>query len=351
MGVVPTNRLIASTLAAAVATAGMSAIAQAGSIRHDRSDANYQALANLFPSVGRLSLRGPASAWTCSGTLIGSSWLLTAAHCLEDQAANFQNATTGSFSIGGNSYAVRGGVKYSGWLNDNRNPTVGADIGILQLNSNVSNVTAASRFTNTNEALQVGTYVGFGNRGTGLTGQVPGTAGTKRAGENIIVNGSILDWSSHLLLSNFSDPRIAGSNARNLEYSIAQGDSGGGLFINGLLAGVSTVIYNSNANFMWGDYSDFSLATRVSSFNNWIHNVMSQGFVAPGITTANNLATTSATNTVMAANIAESEQLEDLLQIIMYEDIYSNSVKVPEPSAVVGLLSFGGLLSLLCRRK
>ncbi|MBD1936713.1 S1 family peptidase [Microcoleus sp. FACHB-68] len=346
-----TNRLIASTLAAAVATAGMSAIAEAGTIRHDRSDNDYRTRANLFPSVGRLSLRGPASAWTCSGTLIGSNWLLTAAHCLEDQAANSQNVTTGSFFIGGNSYSVRGGVKYSGWLNNNRNPTAGADIGLLQLSSNVSNVTAASRFAGTNEALQVGTYVGFGNRGTGLTGQIAGTAGTKRAGENTIANGSVLDWSSNLLISDFSDPRIAGSNARNVEYSIAQGDSGGGLFINGRLAGVSTVVYNSNGNSMWSDYSDFSLATRVSSFNNWIQNVMSQGLVSPGITTAGNPTTTSTSNTLMAADISDSERLEDLLTIAIYEDIYSNSAKVPEPSTAVGLLSLGGLLGLLRRRK
>jgi len=329
----PANRLVIALLATA-ATITTNQLANAGTIRHDRTDTQYRTLANSFNSVGSLSLRGSTSSWNCSGTLIGSNYLLTAAHCLEDSAG--RNLTSGTFTLGGTRYTIRSGVKNSGWSSSNRNPTAGYDMAILQLSSNVTNVSAANLFTGTNENSQTGTYVGFGFRGTGTTGQVANTFGTKRAGQNIMNLGSQLGWSDQVLWSDFTDPRT-NPNALNLEYNIASGDSGGGLFINGLLAGVNSVIQNANLNSMWADYGDRSLVTRVSSLNNWIQNVVQTGFPSSGITTASNPTSSTTTNSLNAVAISdESNALDELMDITLYDDVYSNT-KVPEPSAILGL--------------
>lgn len=336
----PANRL-AITLLATATTITTSQLANAGTIRHDVTDTQYTALANSFSSVGSLSLRGATSSWNCSGTLIGSNYLLTAAHCLEDSAG--RNLSSGTFTLGGTRYTIRSGVKNSGWTTSNRNPTAGFDMAILQLSSNVTNVTAANLYTNTNENGQTGTYVGFGFRGTGTSGQVANTFGTKRAGQNIMNLGSQQGWSDQVLWSDFTDPR-SNASALNLEYNIASGDSGGGLFINGLLAGVNSVIQNVNGNSLWADYGDRSLVTRVSSLNNWIQNVLRTGFPSRGITTASNPTTTTSTNTINAvATFDDITALDDLIEITLYDDIYSNT-KVPEPSAILGLGLLGGFL-------
>lgn len=338
------NRLLLSVLTAVIATVGLSKIAQAGTQRHDVQDADYINLANSFESVGSLSLRGISGEWNCSGTLVGSRWLLTAAHCLEDQQSGLQDVRRATFSIGGSTYSVQGGVKHNGWLTSNRNLAQGFDIAMLQLRGTVNNVTAATLFTGTNENNQIGTYVGFGNSGTGISGQLAGTFGTKRAGQNLINLGSQIGATDQLLYSNFTDPR-SDPSALALEYNIAQGDSGGALFINGQLAGVNSVIYNANANTRAGDYGDLSLVTRVSSFSNWIQNVMTVGFPRRRGVSAIGNTTTLANAMTASGSGAEAENFDELLDLVMYEDIYNNTAKVPEPSSLFGLLSLGGLLA------
>ncbi|MCT7949940.1 S1 family peptidase [Ancylothrix sp. C2] len=344
----PANRLIIAILAT-VATVTSNQLANAGTMRHDRTDTQYRTLANSFSSVGSLSLRGATSSWNCSGTLIGTNYLLTAAHCLEDSAG--QNLIGGTFTLGGTRYNIGSGVKNSGWTTSNRNPTAGFDMAILQLTSNVTNVSAATLSTATNENGQTGTYVGFGFRGTGTTGQVANTFGTKRAGQNIMNLGSQLGWSDQVLWSDFTDPRLNANAALNLEYNIASGDSGGGLFINGLLAGVNSVIQNANRNTLWADYGDRSLVTRVSSLNNWIQNVVNTGFPSSGITTASSPSTSTSTNMLNAVAISDDlTAVEDLVAINLYDDVYSNT-KVPEPSAILGLGLLGSLLTLKWGRR
>ena len=55
--------------------------ATAGTIRHDRDDANYLALAADYPSVGKLIVIGGTDG---SATLIQQNYVLTAAHVAEN---------------------------------------------------------------------------------------------------------------------------------------------------------------------------------------------------------------------------------------------------------------------------
>jgi len=345
------NYLIASTVTALMATGSISAIAQAGTIRSDRSDAQYRNLANLFPSVGSLNLRGSTGSWLCSGTLLNSTWLLTAGHCLD-------NIQQGTFSIGGSNYAINGALTNSGWSSSGRNPGAGYDLGLFRLNRSVTNVTGASLFTGRNEDLQVGTYVGFGATGTGLTGYIAGSAGTKRAGQNTIGLGTRLGYSDRVLVSDFDDPRLATSDPLsqplNLEYNLAPGDSGGGLFINGLLAGVNSFI-SATDGVIDADYGDISGVTRVSSFAAWINNVL-RGIPSSTNTTSANASNTNFTGSPSFEPIIDINDLGDLPDIEILSDIYDNVdhpevESVPEPSTIFGLLSAVSLFAFSRRRQ
>jgi hypothetical protein len=205
--------------------------------------------------------------------------------------------------------------------------------------------------------LQVGSYVGFGNTGNGLSGENGGTQGTKRAGQNIIGLGSRLGYSNGILVSDFDDPRSVNpsqplTQSLNLEYQLARGDSGGALFIGGLLAGVNAFITSEN-NQRLADYGDISAATRVSSHHNWIRNVIS-GLAGTGV--INNLPRTSSNfgpTTLAELVIDESESIGDLSQPLeIVQDTWDNSEAVPEPTTVVGgLLSLGGFILARRRRK
>lgn len=264
---------------------------------------------------------------------------------------------SGSFTLGGRSYSINLGLQNGGWASSNRDSGAGADIGLFRLNSSVSNINPVTLYSGTNEDLQVGSYVGFGNTGNGISGANTTSFGTKRAGQNTIGLGSRLGYSNAILVSDFDDPRSVNpsdplSRPLNLEYQLAPGDSGGALFIGGLLAGVNSFISSLDGR-TDADYGDISATTRVSSHSNWIRNVIS-GLAQTGV--ANSLPRTSSNfgpTTLAQVILDESEVLGDLSQPLqIVEDTWDNSEAVPEPTTVVGgLLSLGGFILARRRRK
>jgi len=286
------------TLGVAAIVAGAS-VARAGTIRDDRADSLYTALAADYPSVGRVFANyGGTNTFTGSGVLIADGWVLTAGHVVHDDdftlaqldltssltAFQFANGNT----ILGSAKKFAKVIVEPGWL-ANTNLNGGNDLALIRLTSLVTDAAPAVRWTGslTGELGQTGTLVGYGRTGTGLTGSTL-ISGTKRAGHNVIdatANQVVGSWSANTLMLDFDDPpggtefaNHTGSNTSlNLEYITAPGDSGGGLFID--VAGSPQVVgilsygasFDGSTNSSYGDLAGY---TRIAPFNSWIDSVL-----------------------------------------------------------------------------
>ncbi len=265
------NTAISAALMLAVT--GISA-AQAGVIRHDRDDLLYRNLAtsSSYVAVGDMIINNSSR---CSGTAIAANWVLTAAHCVDDPISSL------SFTVGGSTYYGVNEIVHENWTT---NLTQGWDIALVELSGAMTGISFAQLYSGISEVGNVGTNVGFGMAGTGLTGNTL-SSGTRRAGNNMIdATGTYIGWSSNILLQDFDNP-LATSDSYfgsvsplDLEYIIAPGDSGGGMFIDIAgsiyLAGVHSfgASRDGATNF---DYGDLAGSTRVSSFITWINDIIS----------------------------------------------------------------------------
>ncbi|MBN2024734.1 MAG: trypsin-like serine protease [Pirellulales bacterium] len=268
---------------------------QAGTIRDDLADSQYTSLAGLaaFASVGEFQWTASGSNYLASGTLIDEQWVLTAAHVVED--IDSSNIGTMTFTLGSATYRVVETYYSSDWTG---NTSDGGDIGLVKLATAIADVVPASLYEQTDERYQIATVVGYGSTGTGLTGAVL-SAGTKRAGTNVIGLGSALagiPWSGGgddtMLVADFDQPGETGDPttdlavATDLEYCGAPGDSGGGWFIEEdgqyFLAGVTSFLVHNPANPENAMYGDIFGATRVSSYLDWIFQYVDLSEPPPG---------------------------------------------------------------------
>jgi hypothetical protein len=316
-------------------------VAQAGTTRHDLDGELYEQVGSLafFDSVGRITGEAVGGGgYLCSGTLIDSQWVLTAAHCVE-MAASID------FTVGDQTIAADAWGHHPYWLPGNPlNLIVGYDAGLIHLSEPVVDIAPAPRFRGTNEVGREAAFVGFGQSGTGLTGALPDTEGVKRAGTNRIDSYFFGDrTTSRVFLADFDNPDNPAESLLGpavptaLEIQTAPGDSGGAVFVaqGGQLelAGINSFLAGFDFDFVPADYGDISGATRVSIVNPWIDSVL-QSFSA------------SAASSAWEADLGAELPLASLTTWMRPASLRTG-VPIPEPSSGALLAPlFLGLLGL-----
>lgn len=299
-----------------VCWAGVSA--RAGVIRSDRSDFDARRFGGygVFQSVGQVFTRDThGRGFIASGVYLGDSWMLTAAHVVEDVSAL-------QFSIGRQRYTADTTFVHPQW--DPGDLLAGYDLALVKLDRDVEGITPATRFRGDKDTHRFAAMVGFGYGGKGDTGFDTHTPLRKRGGRNVID----LVYNNNILLADFdsgsaSDNAAGNTNRQGLEYLIAPGDSGGGLFfyenrvwqLGGIHSfGAATLDRNPNS-----DYGDLSGHTRLLAFNGWIDQVI---------------------GTASFSTLASGETFVGSL----YTARSLGTASVPEPAGVAGLLLVGAVV-------
>lgn len=256
---------------------------QAGLIVDSASDASHQSLAAQpqYDSVGVVKLLG--NSVDSSGILIAPGWVLTAAHTIPSGNPNAADTWT----FGGEVRHIAEAIRNPNFTGNIAN---GYDIALHRLDTPITTIDPAQLYTGTAASLvgQTLTYVGYGKSGTGSAGDTI-AIGTKRAGNNIgeqlgyTLNpgASQTVYSNQMLFADMDDPPgspltygnpLGNTNPINLEYLIALGDSGGGLFIedNGqhYLAGVHSTVINYDPSTL--GYGDVMGSTTIAAVMSWI---------------------------------------------------------------------------------
>ncbi len=251
------------------------------------ADSGKSGVVQIIMSVANGTIYG-------SGVLLaGTNWILTAAHVAD--YATLNNTQIRFDTASGTVYSyVSQVVVNPGWLgsaDDVANLANGNDIALIQLAGNApAGVEGYQIYRGSDEIGQVFDIYGYGTKGTGAAGTTT-LDGDKRTGENQFDATGIFSWVTRdtYLAYDFDDGTTAhdafgqlyGINDLGLgvdEVNGAPGDSGGPLFINGKIAGISSFSYTtfSSVDATLGrdcSYGEFSGATRVSLFADWIDTI------------------------------------------------------------------------------
>lgn len=223
-----------------------------GTIDPSVSDSKYVKYGEKFEYVGMLcGTYEDGTRFCASAVAIDDHFILTAAHVVKD-------SNSCMFTVKDKSYCISD-VIYHKDFNTGEFGTADIAIGYSKESFNLGFYPPL--YTEEDEVNKVCCISGFGITGNFNTGSVL-SDNKRRAGSNTI------DYIDKNLL--ICSPSKRGEKGyTSLEFLIASGDSGGGLFIDGKLAGINSCV-TAVGRPPKSVYKDESGHTRISKFINWI---------------------------------------------------------------------------------
>lgn len=231
-------------------------------MRHDRDEQRYLALGQGYPTAVTVQSADESVGAGGEGTLIASSWVLTAAHVAADLKPDDVAVA------GGKTFRIDRIILHPEW---HKVADLTRDIALIHLATPLDGIKPAQLYTDTDEQGQMLTLVGHGGQGTGLTGPTGEYDGRVRGATNLVdlADGPYLRF-------RFDEPKSAG--VTDLEGICGPGDSGGPAYIEkrGTLyvAGVGSWQDNKPTQRQKGRYGVFEYYLRVSFFADWIRRTM-----------------------------------------------------------------------------
>ncbi len=226
-----------------------------------------------FPTVGKIGSTDTGD--ICTGTLIAPRFVLTAAHCVNEQrpgSIDFaQNA--GTFVLSRTTYRTKHVYVHPSYAGDQSQQKEGAiDLAIYELEKPITKVMPTPLYRKTPQVNLLLTLAGFGYLGTGFSGAVNRLPPQNKISVGHtpidIVTNTFIKWN----FDNVPSP--------NQESNTAPGDSGGPQFITEYgvmyLASVTSGGVKASAQF-----GDLSYNTRVDIAADWIDSITG-GTPVPG---------------------------------------------------------------------
>lgn len=224
----------------------------AGTIDPNIPDSKYLEYAKDFKCVYKIcGTYKDGTLFCASAVVIDSHWVLTAAHVVKDQKICLISKDDKAHEI--TEVFIHQSFKDEGFGN--------ADIALCYVDDDIGLDFYPKLYEDNDEVNKVCAISGYGLTGTFFTGAIK-SDGNQRAGSNHIdeIQGDLL----------ICTPSSRTSKKRSsLEFLIGSGDSGGGLFIDGRLAGINSCVLAADRK-PDSTYGDEAGHTRVSKFVEWI---------------------------------------------------------------------------------
>jgi hypothetical protein len=238
---------------------GWVSLAAGGTRDPDTPDEKYVEFGKSFPCVARLKARVDCDKPDCpqrehdqygSAVIIRGHWILTAAHVVADTKQQIVVTADGT------EYPLQHVIVHGDFKDGN----IGYhDLALGYSPKDFRLDFYCPLYTDHDELGKAITFAGFGVTGTFLTGGKT-SDGQRRAGHN-----KIAGQERAVLVCT---PR-KGRERLPLEFMIAPGDSGGGMFIGNKLAGINSFLMAVDGK-ADGTYTDESAFTRLSVYADWV---------------------------------------------------------------------------------